>query len=135
MAWWQLSPNSGSVILDFKIGFVTGTLLHTQGDITRLEEIGWMMVGKSYINLVELVHTWQNRSTGLFVFESKQGLNFQCSPWPQLSLAFLSGLFYNFFVVCFHHADLFFAWWLIQKFSKFSIILNSLTLQHIWVII
>lgn len=36
-----VSPNSGSVDLEFKIGFVTDTLLlYTQGDVTRLGEIG-----------------------------------------------------------------------------------------------
>lgn len=35
------SPNSGSVDLEFKIGFATDTLLlYTQGDVTRLGEIG-----------------------------------------------------------------------------------------------
>lgn len=36
-----VSPNSGSVDLEFKIGFTTDTLLpYTQGDVTRLGEIG-----------------------------------------------------------------------------------------------
>lgn len=36
-----VSPNSGSVDLEFKVGFATDTLLrHTQGDVTRLGEIG-----------------------------------------------------------------------------------------------
>lgn len=36
-----VSPNSGSVNLEFKIGFATDTLLlYTQGDVTRLGEIG-----------------------------------------------------------------------------------------------
>lgn len=35
------SPNSGSVDLNFEIGFSTDTLLlYTQGDVTRLGEIG-----------------------------------------------------------------------------------------------
>lgn len=37
----SVGPNSGSINLEFKVGFATDTLLlHTQGDVTRLGEIG-----------------------------------------------------------------------------------------------
>lgn len=61
-----VGPNSGGINLEFKVGFATDTLLrHTQGDVTRLGEIGGII--KSLYRLRRHVAAGEPRHCDVYV--------------------------------------------------------------------